>query len=74
MTFALFARSKQSTDTPAPRKQTGSVIFANLDKLENLPHLSDTTVRAMALANDPEPPWPTWPPSSAATGCWPPAC
>lgn len=54
MTFALFARSKKSTDTPAPRKQTGSVVFANLDKLENLPHLSDTTVRAMALANDPD--------------------
>lgn len=54
MTFALFARPKKSTDTPPPRKPSSSGVFANLDKLENLPHLSDTTVRAMALANDPD--------------------
>lgn len=54
MTFALFARPKNSTDTPAPRKPTGSVVIANLDKLEELPHLSDTTVRALALANNPD--------------------
>lgn len=53
MSFALFARPKKVTDTPAPRKPTASGVFANLDKLENLPHLSDTTVRAMALTNDP---------------------
>lgn len=54
MAFALFARPKSSTDTPPPRKPSGSGVFANLDKLETLPHLSDTTVRAMALANNPD--------------------
>lgn len=53
MTFALFARPKKTADTPPPKKPTGSGVFANLDKLETLPHLSDTTVRAMALTNDP---------------------
>ncbi len=54
MTFALFARTKKTTDTPPPKKPSKSGVFANLDNLEALPHLSDTTVPAMALANDPD--------------------
>jgi putative nucleotidyltransferase with HDIG domain len=55
MTFALFARPKKPTDTPAPRPAAdGSRVIAELDKLESLPHLSDTAVRAMALSNNPD--------------------
>jgi putative nucleotidyltransferase with HDIG domain len=54
MTFALFARPKKTTDTPPPRTPPGGDVFAKLSRLERLPHLSDTTVRAMALASDPD--------------------
>lgn len=54
MSFALFARPKKATDTPPPRKPPGGDVFSKLSKLETLPHLSDTTVRAMALANNPD--------------------
>jgi hypothetical protein len=37
-----------------PRKPPGGDVFSKLSKLETLPHLSDTTVRAMALANNPD--------------------
>ncbi|MCU0704221.1 MAG: HDOD domain-containing protein [Fimbriiglobus sp.] len=55
--LSLFARSqsKVGTNTPAPRGSFDQgKVFANLDKLENLPHLSDTAVRAMALCNNPD--------------------
>lgn len=54
MTFALFARPKKTADTPAPRPPAGGDVFAKLSKLETLPHLSDTAVRAMALCNNPD--------------------
>jgi putative nucleotidyltransferase with HDIG domain len=54
MTFALFARPKKTTDTPAPRPPAGGDVFAKLSRLETLPHLSDTAVRAMALCNNPD--------------------
>ena len=54
MGFTLFARPKKVADTPPPRKPSGSGVFTNLDKLEALPHLSDTTVLAMTLANSPD--------------------
>jgi putative nucleotidyltransferase with HDIG domain len=54
MTFALFARPKNTTDTPAPRPKTDQAVFGKLSKLETLPHLSDTATRAMALCNNPD--------------------
>ena len=54
MPLTLFARPRKAADTPPPRGASAGGVFAHLDKPENLPHLSDTTVRAMALANDPD--------------------
>lgn len=52
MSFALFARPRSTTDTPPPAGLSG--LFAQLDRVDALPHLSDTAVRAMALVNDPD--------------------
>ena len=53
MPFALFRRAQPPADTPPPRlAEQGR--FTQLDRLDVLPHLSDTAVRAMALANDPD--------------------
>lgn len=57
MALALFARPKKTTkttDTPPPRESAGGNVFGKLSKLETLPHLSDTAVRAMALCNNPD--------------------
>jgi putative nucleotidyltransferase with HDIG domain len=53
--LSLLTRSKPkpvapTTDTPSP----GRRLVADLDQLESLPHLSDTAVQAMTLANSPD--------------------
>jgi putative nucleotidyltransferase with HDIG domain len=53
MTLALFARIQPPADTPPPAP-TLSGLFTQLDRVETLPHLTDTAVRAMALASDPD--------------------
>lgn len=54
MSLTLFARRRPcvAADTPPPRPLTaGQKLFQNLDQVESLPHLSDTAVQAMTLAN-----------------------
>ena len=54
MSLALLARRRPcvAADTPPPRSvAVGRKVFQDLDRVESLPHLSDSAVQAMTLAN-----------------------
>jgi putative nucleotidyltransferase with HDIG domain len=54
MAMLLLNRRRSVIETPSPRPSPGRRLFENLDQVDELPHLSDTAVQAMTLANSPD--------------------
>jgi len=55
MSLTLFARPRLiDALTPPPAAPVDRRMFANLDRVESLPTLSDTTLRALSLCNNPD--------------------
>lgn len=54
MALSLLSPRRTSTLTPLPKPPRLRKLFENLDQVDDLPHLSDTAVQAMTVANSPD--------------------